>query len=120
MPSERAKAYFTDIVAACDRIAEWMQNAGSPEAASLPNSITRSAIERQLLIISEAAIRLDKLDPSLAAGQAPGIDWPGVRGMGNVLRHRYDMIDEALILDVLTQRLPRLRDAARDALRRLP
>jgi uncharacterized protein with HEPN domain len=74
--------------------------------------LVRSAVERQLQIITEAAFRLgddaDRLCPS--------VDWRGIRGLGNVLRHAYDVIDDALIWETVQSKLPHLREAARTAL----
>ena len=60
-----------------------------------------SAVERQLLIVSEAAIRIYHVDPAYLAERAPEIDWPGVRGIGNFIRHRYNQIDFDLVEQVL-------------------
>ncbi len=43
---------------------------------------TKSAVERQIQIMTEAAIRLGED----AEQVAPGPDWEGFRGMGNLLR----------------------------------
>lgn len=79
----------------------------------------RSAIERQILVLSEAAVRLHKLDPDAASRLAPDIDWPGIRGMGNLIRHKYDDLDTQTIVDVLTNRLDQLDAAAAQAIRRV-
>ena len=93
MPSERARQCFADIIAAIDLIFEWIEQAGGTDEAILRDPLMRSAIERQMLVISEAAIRIEKLDPAVAPGLAPEIDWPGIRGIGNFIRHKYDDID---------------------------
>ncbi|MDE3165486.1 MAG: DUF86 domain-containing protein, partial [Acidobacteriota bacterium] len=54
---------------------------------------TVAAVERKLLIISEAAIRLG-ID---AETRCPGLFWRDIRGMGNWLRHQYDRIELATI-----------------------
>lgn len=82
MPSKRAAKWFGDIAGACTRALEWSANAGGPDAA-LRDEVLRSAIERQLLIISEAAIRLNRHDQGLAEALAPEVDWPNVRGIGS-------------------------------------
>lgn len=71
----------------------------------------RSAVERQLPIISEAAIRLWNAGPDVQALLPPEIDWAGVRSMGNVLRHRYDDADFDIIADVLASKLGALKSA---------
>ncbi len=99
MSSERAAAAFSDIIQAIGLIEKWVTEAGGPANALRPDTQSRSAVERQLLIISEAAIRLHKLDPLLLKRLAPTIDWPGVRGVGNFIRHRYDDLDGAIIAE---------------------
>jgi uncharacterized protein with HEPN domain len=74
---------------------------------------TRSAVERQLLIISEAAKALGDSAERLC----PGHDWKGFRGMGDLLRHAYHRIDDQLIWDSVMNELPPLKDSAAKALR---
>lgn len=76
---------------------------------------TRSAVERQLQIMTEAAFRLGERGPQLC----PQIDWQGIRGLGNFLRHEYDRVSDEVIWDVLQERLPELEAALRTALIRL-
>jgi uncharacterized protein with HEPN domain len=95
------------------------EEAGGAEQAILRDLKARSAIERQLLIISEAAIRLDKLDPAAAPRLAPSVDWSGVRGIGNFIRHKYDDLDTSILVDVIGNRLTELRQACLHALETL-
>lgn len=77
-------------------------------AASLLDEKTQAAVERKLLVISEAAIRL-KGD---AEELCPGVPWRDIRGSGNWLRHQYDSVDletiwhtiEAAVASVLERR----------------
>jgi uncharacterized protein with HEPN domain len=48
---------------------------------------TIDAVERRLAKISEAAIRLGEQAEILC----PGPSWPDIRGLGNWLRHQYDL-----------------------------
>jgi uncharacterized protein with HEPN domain len=50
---------------------------------------TVAAVERKLLVISEAAIRLGEQGPLLC----PQIPWDKVRGTGNWLRHQYERVN---------------------------
>jgi uncharacterized protein with HEPN domain len=118
-PSDRAARCFAEIVAAIDLMRAWVDQARGVEQATLRDPLIRSATERQLLIISEAAIRLDKLDPEAPSDLASGIDWPGIRGIGNFIRHRYDDLDTAILIDVVANRLEPLRAAAEHALARI-
>ena len=116
MPSKRGRQCFSDVRGAIALIRGWIVEAGGIEQAVFHKVVYRNAIERQLLLLSEAAIRLDKLDPALAARLAPSIDWPGIRGIGNFIRHKYDDLDSQIIQDVLTGRLDELDAACERAL----
>lgn len=73
----------------------------------------RSAVERRLQIITEAAHRLGadvtRVDPE--------IDWKGIRGLGNVLRHAYHGISNEAIWRVVTEELPVLKKSVEAALK---
>ncbi len=62
MSSERLIAAFDDIARAIDLVDAWVKEAGGSAKALRANTQSRSAIERRLLIISEAAIRRHKID----------------------------------------------------------
>ncbi len=119
MLSERLKAAFDDILRAIDLIEIWVKEAGGVDVALRENSQSRSAIERQLLVISEAAVRINKIDPAAAARYAPAVDWPGARGIGNFIRHKYDDLDAALIASVVGAKLALMRTACAAAIERL-
>src|SRR5262245_6457807 len=101
MSSERAKEYFSDIRGAVALIQEWIGEAGGVDTA-LAKPLQRPAIERELIRVSEAAIRIDGVEKGMAERLAPEVEWSGVRGIGNVIRHRYDKIDPEVIAGVLT------------------
>ena len=67
--------------------------------------LVKSAVERQMQIISEAAVRLGPK----AEGKCPGLDWKGLRGMGNVLRHAYHRIVDRIVWDAVKEDLPLLK-----------
>lgn len=54
---------------------------------------TIAAVERKLLVISEAAIRLGKD----AEVRCPGLPWGEIRGIGNWLRHQYDAVELSVV-----------------------
>jgi uncharacterized protein with HEPN domain len=116
MHSKRAEQCFRDIIiAAIDLIQAWVSETGGIDAAVHRNVLTRSTIERQLLVISEAAIRLDKVESGCAEAFAPSIDWAGVRGIGNFIRHKYDELDVAVIVETISNRLDDLKRASQKA-----
>ena len=69
--------------------------------------VHRDAVERQLLIISEAATKLRGQVEDLT----PSIDWNAIRGIGNFIRHDYDDIEDEIIRRVLATELQRLQSA---------
>ena len=74
---------------------------------------TKSAVERQMQIITEATYRLDDDGEKLA----PCVDWEGFREMGNLLRHAYHRIDDQIIWNTIMDELPVMREAVKKALK---
>lgn len=107
MPSSDPALRLRDILISIERIDKIVSAAGSLDEAVALEAIFRDALERRLLIISEAAV---KLGPDIET-LAPEIDWRGVRGIGNVLRHGYDQVDADTLALVVTRELPALRAA---------
>ena len=68
------------------------------------NYLLVRAAERALLIISEAAKAL----PRDLVARYPEIDWRGVRGLGDVLRHDYNVVDTDTLWEILTEKVPEL------------
>jgi uncharacterized protein with HEPN domain len=73
---------------------------------------TVAAVERKLLVISEAAIRLGAQGPELCPDQP----WHKIRGTGNWIRHQYERINLQDIWHTLTDDLPPLKSAVIRAL----
>ena len=76
---------------------------------------TKSAVERQLQIVTEAAFRLGADAETLC----PGVEWPEARGFGNRLRHEYDRIEDRKVWDTVHDNLPSLKLAVSAALQKL-
>lgn len=72
-------------------------------------------MERCLERISEAAKKLD----SVAETLCPEISCRKIRGLGNVLRHEYDLVESIRIWYVVQDDLPELKSAVERALRAL-
>jgi uncharacterized protein with HEPN domain len=75
--------------------------------------VTRRAVVRCMLIISEAS---SKLPQSLKGTQAH-IPWPQIKGIGNMLRHEYAAIQDAVLWKTANKHLPTLK-AAVDAIQK--
>jgi uncharacterized protein with HEPN domain len=65
----------------------------------------RRVTERALQIISEAARAL----PKELTARHPGAPWSAIIGIGNILRHEYQHIDDQRLWEILTVHLPQLR-----------
>lgn len=66
---------------------------------------TKAAVERELQIVTEAAYRLKPEDEHLC----PGPDWRKIRGMGNILRHAYDHVNDEAVWNTIKHDLPALK-----------
>ena len=73
---------------------------------------TMAAVERKLLLISEAAVRLGEEGPALC----PGLPWENIRGIGNWLRHQYDRVDVETVYRTVREDLPALKAGVQRAL----
>lgn len=80
------KSYLWDIQEACKDILEFINNVSFYEFAE--KKMIRYAVERQFLVIGEAANHLSKdfIDNS------PEIPWKKIIGMRNIIAHEYGEI----------------------------
>ena len=114
MPSNRPAQRFQDIIDAADEIENFI--IGITSFADFMNDRrTVRAVERCLLIISEAAKKLDDAGSALCPEQP----WADIRGIGNHLRHEYDQIHESLIWKTISIDIPPLKQACQSALQRI-
>jgi uncharacterized protein with HEPN domain len=74
---------------------------------------TRRAVERCIEIVSEASRRL----PPNLKDRHPAIPWQKIAGIGNVLRHDYDVVNDATIWHAATADLLPLKAAVAALLR---
>jgi uncharacterized protein with HEPN domain len=111
VPFRNVHTHFKDILQSIDHIGEFI--AGIDFEGYQEDRKTRSAVERELQIITEAAIRLGDEAETLC----PGPDWKGFRGMGNILRHVYHRVNDELVWNTVKEELPPMRTAVLNALR---
>jgi uncharacterized protein with HEPN domain len=111
VPFRNAQTHLEDILKSIDHIGEFLP--GTDFTAYREDRKTRSAVERELQIITEAAIRLGDEAEMLC----PGPDWKGFRGMGNILRHVYHRVDDEIVWNTVKEELPPMRAAVSKALR---
>jgi uncharacterized protein with HEPN domain len=65
----------------------------------------RRVSERALQIISEAARAL----PTELTSKYSGAPWNAIIGIGNILRHEYQHLDDRRLWEIVTVHLPQLR-----------
>ncbi len=101
-PDERDAACLWDMLQAARAVREFT------EGVSLDSYKTdlklRSAVERQLQILGDAARRVS--EPLRLA--TPSIPWRGIVGQRNILVHDYGEIDDARVWGVAVQDVPPL------------
>jgi uncharacterized protein with HEPN domain len=102
MPPDGRK-YLWDAATAADLLFEF--SSGKTFADYEADPLLRSAVERQFEIIGEALNQLSKTDPGLAA-TIP--DLRRIVAFRNILIHGYAIVDDALVWQVLTEKLPGL------------
>ncbi len=86
LPSKRAGRRFQDILDNIESIERYTR--GMNERKFVANDLVADAVERCLSRISEAARKLGKTAETLV----PDEPWPKIRGLGNLLRHDYDIV----------------------------
>jgi len=93
-----------DIVENIDRITKYTD--GMTFNDWVGNDMAVDAVERCLQRITEASIKLMRIDPTLLPEQ----DATRMRGFGNRLRHGYNDLDPAILWNTITDYLPPLRE----------
>ena len=110
MPFREPTLSLRDILDGIDLIVQFV--GGMDLEAFREDPKTVAAVERKLLLISEAAVRLGDDAERLC----PGLPWRNIRGIGNWLRHRYDRVDVETVWNTVVNDLPPLRSGVLRAL----
>jgi uncharacterized protein with HEPN domain len=113
MPSKNPAQRWRDIVDNVDAVGTFTQ--GLDLAAFTADRKTVYAVVRALEIVSEASRRL----PAEVKDRFREIDWVAIAAAGNVYRHEYEAVDEALIWHTARHDLGVLRSVAAAELDRL-
>jgi uncharacterized protein with HEPN domain len=113
MPSKNPAQRLRDIVDNIDAIKAF--TAGAAFEQFILDRKTVYAVIRALEVISEASRRL----PDELKSRHPEVDWPAVAAAGNIYRHQYEAVDEALVWHTVQHALAQLREVARDELQRV-
>jgi uncharacterized protein with HEPN domain len=113
MPSKNPAQRLADILDNIDAITEF--TAEMTFTDYVRDRKTVYAVTRALEIISEASRRL----PEVLKQRHSTIDWSGIAAVGNVYRHKYDVVDNALVWYTIQHELPPLRVVVTEELRQL-
>ncbi|WP_108179435.1 HepT-like ribonuclease domain-containing protein [Phreatobacter oligotrophus] len=107
MSSSRPLDRLQDIIDNCDNVFKYTKGLDERSYETAPQMV-RDAVEPCLQRISEAAYKLgDSIDE-----RHPNVDWLGFRGIGNILRHGYDILDNKIIWATVSVELPALKASA--------
>ena len=113
MPSKNPAQRLKDIIDNIDAVRAFTAGMTLDDFAADRKTIY--AVTRALEIISEASRRL----PDDLKLRYPTIDWPAVAAAGNVYRHEYEVVDEALVWHTVQNSLTGLRNVSTAELQRL-
>ena len=105
MPFEDSKSHLRDIWQSINLIEDFVL--GMDLDAYRQDARTQAAVERKMLVISEAAVRLGNNAENLC----PGVPWRDIRGIGNWLRHQYDRVNAETVWNTVIDDLPPLKAA---------
>lgn len=98
------RKHLFDVLEAIREIESYAQ--GLDYSVFMAHGMAQAAVERKCEIIGEALNRLQRVDPSLFARIT---DAQRILGFRNILAHGYDVIDHAIVWDIITNHLPILK-----------
>ncbi len=98
------KVFLEDILESAEKIRKYL--GGMDQAQMSADSKTLDAVVRNLEIIGEAT---KKLPEEVRSGH-PDIDWRKIAGLRDILIHEYFGIDNEIIWDIVTNKLPGLEE----------
>lgn len=107
MPRD-SRTYLWDALRAAELLIEF--SAGKSFGDYCADAMLRSAVERQFEVVGESLNQLSKVDAHLAE-KVP--DLSRVVAFRNILIHGYATVDDALVWQVLTDKLPGLERVLR-------
>ena len=108
------RGFLDDMVESSERVLSFVR--GLDFAGFVADAKTRSAVQRELFVIGEAA----KQVPADVREREPAIDWRGLTGLRDILAHQYFRLDDVIVWDVVTNEMPGLAVRLRALVASLP
>jgi len=100
--SKDYRPFVNDIRLSCERVLRYTD--GFTEDQFLTEEKTCDATIRHLIIIGEAVKQI----PDEMRGQYPSVDWKQIGRFRDHLIHRYFAVNDDIIWDVITDKVPKL------------
>ena len=107
------RLYLEDMLAAARRVID--HAADRDRQALFADAKSRDAVLWNLLVLGEAA----KNVPDDVRASNPAIEWRRIAGFRDVLAHGYFGLDEDIVWDVVSSKVPELIAPLEEALQRL-
>jgi len=104
MSHREPEKYLYDMLSSCEFLLEF--TLGRTVNDYIEDRAFRSAIERELQIIGEALLQLDKVNPEIAR-QIP--DYLNIIGFRHILVHGYDSLNPTTVWNVIETKLESLK-----------
>jgi uncharacterized protein with HEPN domain len=98
---DEARKHFIDILQAAREIQSFVS--GLDFVAYEESLVTQRAVERNFEIIGEALNRVRKIDEGVTEGIS---EYQRIIGFRNILIHGYDIVDERIVWNAITNHLP--------------
>ena len=114
MPHDPKKCLF-DIIEACKRIEEF--TAGVDYESFVEDALVKSAVHMQFIIVGEALIRIRSLDSTLSGSISES---DRIISFRNVVAHGYDVVVDAVVWEVIQEKVPVLLKESTDLFNSLP
>jgi len=106
--------YVEDILESCNKILRYTDGISLEQFKE--DEKTYDAVVRNLEIVGEAAKNI----PEAIRAQMPSIEWKKTAGLRDVIAHAYFGIDDAILWDVVQQKIPELKKVVEKYSKNMP